>query len=96
MEKEKYYHRINNLDIQLVKGPHKNYIMINQWAEDNSHCWGIAMFDWEISDEYWYVKTFGNFGKRVDWYDFGALVNLGWKWIAEGCFADDNRYVDNY
>ena len=34
----KYYKRINNLDIALEKTNHK-YIMINQWAIDNSHKW---------------------------------------------------------
>lgn len=37
-EEKKYYHRINNLDIDLEETNHK-YIMINQWAADNSHRW---------------------------------------------------------
>ena len=39
----KYYKRINNLDIALEETNHK-YIMIHQWAVDNSHKWGIASF----------------------------------------------------
>ena len=79
MEKneKKYYHRINNLDIELCETNHK-YIMIHEWSVDNSHRWGLASFI---------------FGPQVDWYDFGALVDLGYKWIIEGCFtADDERY----
>ena len=37
-----YYKRINNLDIALEKTNHK-YIMINQWAIDNSHKWGCSV-----------------------------------------------------
>ena len=32
----KYYKRINNLDIALEETNHK-YLMIHQWARDNSH-----------------------------------------------------------
>ena len=31
----KYYHKINNLDIDLCETNHK-YIMIHQWSEDCS------------------------------------------------------------
>lgn len=81
-DKQKYYHRINNLDIALEETNHK-YIMINQWAKDNSHKWGIAVFRYEDDEDYWYLRTYGNFDTRIDWYDFGCLVNLGYKWIKE-------------
>ena len=42
-EKEKYYHKINNLDIQLCETNHK-YIMIHQWAKDFSYKWGIFKY----------------------------------------------------
>lgn len=91
-EEKKYYHRINNLDIDLEETNHK-YIMINQWAADNSHRWGIASFRFDYSENYWYLQTYGSFGPQVDWYDFGALVDLGYKWIAEGCFTyEDERH----
>lgn len=80
-EKKKYYHRINNLDIALGETKHK-YIMIHQWARDNSYKWGIAVFKYD-DEGYWYLRTYGNFGPNVDWYDFGCLVKLGYKWIKE-------------
>ena len=81
-----YYKRINNLDIQLCETNHK-YIMIHQWSEDNSYKWGIAVFSYD-DEGYWYLRTYGNFNKNVDWYDFGCLVNLGYKWIEDGCFKE--------
>lgn len=50
----KYYKRINNLDIALEKTNHK-YVMINQWAKDNSHKWGIASFEYDEDADYWYL-----------------------------------------
>ena len=81
-EKKKYYHRTNNLDIALEETNHK-YIMINQWAKDKSHKWGIAVFKHDDEEDYWYLRTYGNFESSIDWYDFGCLVNLGYKWIKE-------------
>lgn len=81
-EKSEYYHKINNLDIALEETNHK-YIMINQWAKDFSHKWGIAVFRYEKDEDYWYLQTYGNFNPNVDWYDFGCLVKLGYKWIEE-------------
>ena len=31
----------------------------------------------------------GNFNFNVDWYDFGCLVQLGYKWIKDGCLYDN-------
>ena len=84
----KYYKRINNLDIAL-EGTNYKYIMINQWAIDNSHKWGIATFKYDEDEHYWYLRTYGNFNCNVDWYDFGCLVQLGYKWIKMGCFGND-------
>ena len=81
-EEKKYYHRINNLDIALEETNHK-YIMINQWSKDKSRKWGIAVFDYDRDEYYWYLRTYGNFSPDIDWYDFGCLVNLGYKWIKE-------------
>ena len=87
---KKYYKRINNLDIQLCETNHK-YLMIHQWSADNSYKWGIATFEYDKED-YWYLRTYGNFdNKKVDWYDFGCLVNLGYKWIEEDCFKDSGN-----
>lgn len=81
-EKNKYYHRINNLDIALEETNHK-YIMIHQWSKDKSHKWGIAVFNYDKDECYWFLRTYGNFSPDIDWYDFGCLVNLGYKWIKE-------------
>ena len=81
-EEKKYYHRINNLDIALEETNHK-YIMINQWSKDNSYKYGIAVFHYDEDEGNWYIRTYGNFNSNVDWYDFGSLVNLGYKWIKE-------------
>lgn len=81
-EEKKYYHRINNLDIALEETDHK-YIMIHQWAKDERYKWGIAVFNYEEDEGYWYLRTYGNFVPGIDWYDFGCLVNLGYKWIKE-------------
>ena len=81
MNKKKYYKRINNLDIDLCETNHK-YIMIHQWAVDDSHKWGIAIF--QLDEEgYWYLRTFGKFNHNVDRYDFARLVDLGYKWIKK-------------
>ena len=40
-------------------------------------------------EDYWYLRTYGNFNPNVDWYDFGCLVQLGYKWIKDGCFNDN-------
>lgn len=81
-EENKYYHRINNLDIELCETNHK-YIMIHKWSKDNSYRWGIASFYLDEED-YWYLRTYANFDEqKVDWYDFGCLVNLGYKWLEE-------------
>ncbi len=82
MKDKKYYHKINNLDISLEETNHK-YIMIHQWDKTNSHKWGIAVFNYDEEENYWYLQTYGNFNLNVDWYDFGCLVNLGYKWIEE-------------
>lgn len=82
MENKKYYHKINNLDISLEETNHK-YIMIHQWDKTNSYKWGIATFNYYDEEGYWYLKTYGDFSQNVDWYDFGCLVNLGYKWIEE-------------
>ena len=82
---KEYYHRINNLDIDLCESNHK-YIMIHQWSEDFSYRWGIAIFEYDGDEHYWYLKTFGSFSPSIDWYDFGCLVNLGYKWIKDGIF----------
>ena len=88
LKNDKYYHKINNLDIALEETNHK-YIMINLWAKDFSHKWGIAGFYYDEDGDYWYLRTYGNFDARqVDWYDFGCLVELGYKWINENCFDD--------
>lgn len=79
---DKYYHKINNLDIALAETKRK-YIMIHQWAKDFSHKWGIATFEYEEDEGYWYLRTYGNFNSNIDWYDFGCLVKLGYKWIKE-------------
>lgn len=81
MKENKYYKRINNLDIELCETNHK-YIMIHQWSIDNSHRWGIATLEYD-EENYWYLRTYGNFDNKVDWYDFGCLVNLGYKWLRE-------------
>lgn len=81
LDERKYYHRINNLDIALEETNHK-YIMINQWAIDNSYKWGIAVFNCD-DEGFWNVEIFRKFDLKVDWYDFGCLVNLGYKWIKE-------------
>ena len=81
-EEKKYYHKINNLDIELCEGINK-YIMIHQWSKDFSHKWGIAVFHYEEDECYWYLQTYVNFSTNIDWYDFGCLVNLGYKWIKE-------------
>lgn len=81
-EEKKYYHRINNLDIALEETNHK-YIMIHQWAKDKSHKWGIAVFEYDNDECYWYLRTYSNFTPDIDWYDFGCLVNLGYKWLKE-------------
>ena len=61
--------------------------MIHEWAKDNSHRWGIAVFEFNDKDDYWFFKTYGNFNnKSVDWYDFGCLINLGYAWIDKNCF----------
>jgi hypothetical protein len=91
MEEKKYYHRINNLDIDLCETNHK-YIMIHQWAHDNSHRWGIASFQYDESDDYYYLRTYGIFDKKkVDWYDFGCLVDLGYKWICDGALMEHHN-----
>ena len=81
----KYYHKINNLDIALEETNHK-YIMIHQWAKDFSYKWGIAIFEYDDDEDFWYLRTYEKFDKNVDWYDFGCLVELGYKWINENCF----------
>ena len=82
-EEKKYYHKINNLDIALEETTHK-YIMIHQWAKDKSHKWGIAVFNYDNDECYWYLRIYSNFvPDKIDWYDFGCLVNLGYKWIEE-------------
>lgn len=87
MEKEKkYYHKINNLDLELLE-THGKYLMIHQWAPDFSHRYGIASFIYD-NEGYWYLRTYGEFNKSVDWYDFMCLVNLGYKWIKDGCFDE--------
>lgn len=86
---KKYYKRINNLDIDLCETNHK-YIMVHQWSKDNSYRWGIASFQYDKDEGYWYLRTYGNFNPGVDWYDFGCLVNLGYKWIEEDCFKDSD------
>jgi hypothetical protein len=88
MREERYYHRINDIDIELEdQGSHK-CIMIHEWSPDNSSRWGIAVFAYDYGSDYWYLRTYGNFKyNRIDWYDFGSLVNLGYKWIKEGCFT---------
>ena len=40
LRNDKYYHKINNLDIALEETDHK-YIMINQWAKDFSYKWDL-------------------------------------------------------
>lgn len=36
------------------------------------------------------LNSYGNFdNKKVDWYDFGCLVNLGYKWIKELEWLDE-------
>ena len=88
---KKYYHRINNLEISLEKTPNSNYIMINKWSNDNSYKWGIAAFYYD-DENYWYLKAYYNFNSgNFDWYDFGCLVDLGYKWIEKGCFTDDKE-----
>lgn len=64
MNKE-YYKRINNLDIAIEETNHK-YIMIHQWAENNSCKWGIASFRYDKDEDYWYLQTYGNFNSNVD------------------------------
>lgn len=86
MINKKYYHKINNLDIALKETNHK-YIMIYQWAKDFSHKWGIAGFYYDDEENYWYLRTYGNFNyKNIDMYDFGTLVRLGFRWIENGIF----------
>lgn len=84
---KKYYHKINNLDLELSETNHK-YLMINQWSPDYSHKYGIASFMLDEDEDYWYVRTYGEFSHLVDPYDFACLVNLGYKWIKDGCFNE--------
>lgn len=87
----KYFKRINNLDIELQTTNHK-YLMIHEWAKDNSHRWGIAVFEFDDKDDYWFFRTYDNFNNRnVDWYDFGCLIDLGYKWIEEKCFEGSDE-----
>jgi len=88
----KYYHRINNLDIALEETNHK-YIMINQWSKDNSYKWGIASFEYNDEYDYYELVSCGDRLKNnlIDWYDFGCLVKLGYKWIEEDCFKYDSE-----
>ena len=81
-DEKKYYHRINKLDIALEETNHK-YIMIHQWSKDNSYKWGIAVFRYDNDEDYWYLRTYNNLDTNIDWYDFGCLVQLGYKWIKE-------------
>lgn len=92
---KKYYHRINDLDIELCESVRK-YIMIHQWAKDFSCKWGIAVFNYDYEEDYWYLRTYGNFDNgKVDWYDFGCLVDLGYKWIKDGIFEKELEKVDD-
>ena len=88
----KYYHRINNLDIALEETDHK-YIMINQWSKDNTFKWGIATFEYD--EEYDCYQLNGVLDRLdnnlIDWYDFGCLVELGYKWIKENCFKGNKQ-----
>lgn len=89
---KKYYHRINNLDIDLEKTNHK-YIMINEWSKDNTHRWGIAHFVYNEEYDYYELQGIGDRlnSNLIDWYDFGCLVKLGYKWIKENCFNDKEQ-----
>ena len=49
----------------------------------------MTSFEYDEDEDYWYLRTYGNFNFNVDWYDFGCLVQLGYKWIKDGCFYDD-------
>lgn len=82
------YNRIGNIDIAIENtfDGKRKYIMINQWAEDNSYKWGIAHF---VYDEEYDVYELQGIGDRlndkdINWHDFGCLVNLGYEWLAQG------------
>ena len=43
----------------------------------------------DVLKTFYDLQTYGNFNANVDWYDFGCLVKLGYKWIKDGCFNDN-------
>ena len=49
----------------------------------------MQVFEYDEDEDYWYLRTYGNFNPNVDWYDFGCLVQLGYKWIKDGCLYDN-------
>lgn len=82
---DKYYHRINNIDIAVYRYDNNgSYIQICELGKTSK--WGIATFQFDEDNGYWYLRTYGNFNRtsKIDWYDFGCLINLGFRWIEEG------------
>ena len=71
-----------------IKYTDKGYSYI-ECTREECYKWGIASFKYNEDEDYWYLRTYGNFNPNVDWYDFGCLVQLGYKWIKDGCLYDN-------
>lgn len=53
---KQYTEQLENI-IKFAITNHK-YVMINQWAVDNSHKWGIASFRYNEDEDYLYLQTY--------------------------------------
>ena len=58
--------------------PHE--ICIVEWNDDKEYCWTIASFEKDDEDCF-YIKSCGDRVDGIDWISFGALVELGFKYL---------------
>ena len=73
--------KINNLALDIQKTPNHYWLNIEKQNKDSDSWYVISGFDYdEEYDKYQLNSCLDRLDdKTIDWYDYGCLVNLGYK-----------------
>lgn len=77
--------KINNLALDIQKTPYKYWLNIMKQNKDSDTYYVIAGFDYDEEYEHYQINAIGDRldDKTLDWFDFGVLVQLGYKKLKE-------------
>jgi hypothetical protein len=92
-------HKINNLELRVSEGFNSKfkYLEIVEWSNDFDHCWTIITYKYDEDCDCYELNSCGDRlnDNRIDWYDLGCLVKLGYTWLKDKDLFSINKEEDN-